>query len=180
LPESLRLNTRSVVSRRAQSNNGPLRIEGDAAEVIRCLRRIFRAIQEYSKATQRRFGLSSPQLWTLTLLHAEPGLSLGELAERMFSHQSTVSGVIDRLVERGAVLREVDPEDRRGVRLSLTPAGEALVTSAPPPVQAGLAEALARFPPSRLRQLRLALQEIVQQAELDRIEAPFFEPPSQT
>jgi DNA-binding MarR family transcriptional regulator len=143
--------------------------------VIRCLRRIFRALQEYSKSTQRRYGLSSPQLWALTLLDAEPRLSLGELSERMFSHQSTVSGVVDRLVERGAVLREVDAEDRRGVRLSLTQAGEALVRSAPPPVQAGLSEALSRFPPSRLRQLRLALQDIVQQAELERIEAPLFE-----
>lgn len=150
-------------------------VDGDAAEVVRCLRRLFRALQEYSKKTQRRFGLSSPQLWALNLLDAEPGLSLTDLAEKMFSHPSTVSGVVDRLVERGAVSRQVPREDRRGVRLSLTPAGQALVRSAPSPVQQGLSGALARFSPARLRQLRRALEDIVKHAELDRVEAPFFD-----
>ena len=58
-----------------------------------CLRRLFRSVQEYSKAIHRRTGLSSPQLWALQILAAAPGLSLGDLALRMFAHPSTVSGV---------------------------------------------------------------------------------------
>jgi DNA-binding MarR family transcriptional regulator len=146
-----------------------------AAEVVKGLRRLFKGIHEYSKAMQRHSGLSAPQAWALTLVEGEAGVSLGTLAERMYAHPSTVSGVVERLVNRGALRRERDPEDRRGIRLSLTPAGRRLLRESPPPVQAGLLRALERMPLRRLRLLSQALEEIVHQAELERVEAPFFE-----
>jgi DNA-binding MarR family transcriptional regulator len=124
---------------------------------------------------QRQAGLSAPQAWALSILAAEPGLALGELAGRMHAHPSTVSGIVDRLVGRRAVDRRPDPEDRRGVRLSLTTAGRRLLRRSPAPVQAGLQRALEEMPPRRLRQLRRALEEIVQASELERVEAPFFQ-----
>ena len=150
------------------------RADADAADVVRSLRRLFKGIHEYSKALQRRSGLSSPQGWALTLLETEPGLSLRDLAERMYAHPSTVSGIMDRLVSRGWVRRETDPRDRRGIRLSLTPAGRRLLRSSPPPVQVALRRALVAMPPSRLRVLRESLEEVARSAELDRVEAPFF------
>jgi len=124
---------------------------------------------------QRMAGLSAPQAWALTILAEEPGLALGELAARMHAHPSTVSGIVDRLVVRRAVDRRPDPEDRRGVRLSLTAPGRRLLRRSPPPVQAGLQRALDGMPPRRLRLLRRALEEIVRSSELDRIDAPFFD-----
>ncbi len=147
----------------------------DAAEVVNSLRRLFKAIQEYSKAIFRSTGLSGPQVWALTVLAAEPGLSLGELAERLFAHPSTVSGIVDRLEDRGAVLRAPDPEDRRGVRLSLTPLGRRLLRRSPPSVQVGLREALEGLPGLQLRQLRRSLDLVVRRTAANRIEAPFFE-----
>jgi MarR family transcriptional regulator, organic hydroperoxide resistance regulator len=147
----------------------------DASEVVSCLRRLFKAIHQHSKAIHRATGLSGPQLWALTILDGEPGLSLGELAERMFAHASTVSGVVERLVERGAIRRVVDQQDRRGVRLSLSPAGRRLLRTSPSPVQEGMRRALAEMPPTRLRQLRRSLEEIVRVTEADRVEAPFFD-----
>lgn len=144
-------------------------------EVVSCLRRLFKAIHEHSKAIHKATGLTGPQLWALTILEAEPGLSLGELAERMFAHASTVSGIVERLVERRAVRRAVDPKDRRGVRLTLSPAGRRLLAASPSPVQQGLRQSLAKMPPPRLRQLRRTLEEIVRGTEADRVEAPFFE-----
>jgi len=124
---------------------------------------------------QRQAGLSAPQAWALSILAAEPGLALGELAGRMHAHPSTVSGIVDRLVGRHAVDRRPDPEDRRGVRLSLTTTGRRLLRRSPAPVQAGLQRALEEMPPRRLRQLRRALEEIVRASELERVEAPFFQ-----
>lgn len=162
-------------STRRQRRTRSAAVQQDASEVLNCLRRLFRAIHEYSKATQRGVGLSSPQLWALRILAAEPGLSLRTLAQRMFAHPSTVSGVVDRLVERGAVAREVDGDDRRGVLLSLTPRGKRVVRTAPPPVQQGLVRALERLHQDELRLLRRHLETIVRDAEAHRIEAPFFE-----
>src|SRR3990172_9440262 len=44
----------------------------EAAEVVNNLRRLFKAIQEHSKAILRKTGLSGPQVWALTILGAEP------------------------------------------------------------------------------------------------------------
>lgn len=147
----------------------------DAAEVVNNLRRLFKAIHEYSKAILGRTGLSAPQIWVLNILEATPALSLNELSERLFAHPSTVSGIIDRLEERGAVARERDPADGRGVRLSLTPLGLKLVRRSPPPVQVGLRSALERMPALQLRQLRRSLDHLVRETAARGVDAPFFD-----
>ena len=147
----------------------------DAREVVNNLRRLFKAIQEYSKAILRQTGLSAPQVWVLNVLEGAPGLSLNELSERLFAHPSTVSGIIDRLEERGVVRRERDPADGRGVLLSLTPRGRRMVGSSPPPVQVGLRDALERMPALQLRQLRRSLDHLVRETAARGVEAPFFE-----
>lgn len=147
----------------------------EAAEVVNHLRRLFRAIQEHSKAILRKTGLSGPQLWALAILKDEPELSLGELAERLFAHPSTVSGIVDRLERRGAIRRAVDPLDGRGIRLSLTPVGRRLLKRSPPPFQVGLSRALGALPLARLRHLRWGLEQIVRQTSARRFPSPFFE-----
>jgi len=142
---------------------------------VSSLRRLFRAIHEYSKALHRRAGLSSPQLWALHLLEQEPDLSLKGLSERMFSHPSTVSGVIARLSSRRLVRRETDGRDRRGIRLRLTHEGRKLLRTAPPPLQLGLRRALDEMPAPRLRELRRSLDEIACKAEVTDVVAPFFD-----
>jgi DNA-binding MarR family transcriptional regulator len=147
----------------------------DVAEVVRTLRRLFRGIHEYSKAIQKQAGLSGPQVWALTILKAHPGCSARELADRMFVHPSTVTGVVDRLVRKGAVSREVDRRDRRGVRLYVRPAGVRILRRSPPPIQVGLARALAGMSARRLSELRRSLLDLARKTETDRIRAPLFD-----
>jgi len=154
---------------------GPGAKADDAAEVVNNLRRLFKAIQEYSKAIFRRTGLSGPQVWALTILDREPALSLGELSERIFAHPSTVSGIVDRLEERGAVRRAVDRDDRRGIRLSLTPLGRRILRKSPSPIQLGLRQALVAMAAPRLRELRRSLEEIVRETAARQVVAPLFE-----
>lgn len=60
-------------------------------------------------------------------------LSIRDLAEQLqVRHHSTV-GIVDQLVNRAAVVREVAPDDRRKILLSLTPKGEELVSRLAPP-----------------------------------------------
>ncbi|MBI3932081.1 MAG: MarR family transcriptional regulator [Acidobacteria bacterium] len=170
-----RLTTKHSARRRRTGTQRESARARDAAGVVRSLRRLFKAIHEYSKAVHGRTGLSGPQLWALTILDAEPGISLGRLADRMFAHPSTVSGIVDRLVDRRAVTRTVDREDRRGIRLSLTPLGRRLLRRSPPPVQAGLSRSLDSMPAAHLRRLRTSLERVARETETDRIEAPFFD-----
>jgi MarR family transcriptional regulator, organic hydroperoxide resistance regulator len=148
---------------------------GDAADVVRNLRRLFRAIHEYSKAVLAESGLSGPQVWALSLLAARPGLSAGELAENMFVHPSTLTGIVERLVRKGLISRTVDEKDKRGVRLAVTRSGLRLLKQTPPPVQVGLTRALSALPPRRLRELSRSLERIARETEVDRVKAPFFD-----
>jgi DNA-binding MarR family transcriptional regulator len=54
------------------------------------------------------------------------GISLTELHRHVLLSQPALSRMVDRLAGRGLVERCADPADRRGLRLSLTPAGRAL------------------------------------------------------
>lgn len=110
------------------------------------LRRLVRALRLSSSAVERRTGISGAQLFVLAELGADPGQALGELVERTLTRQSTVSGVVAALVERGLVRRERSPRDRRLVLLSPTPAGRALLRTAPRTAQGALVEGLARLP----------------------------------
>ena len=140
--------------------------------MIDALRRLFRATQEYSKAVQSRSGLSAPQLRALQIVDSHPGISIGDLSRQMFAHPSTVSGVVDRLENRGSVQRTVDEEDRRGVRLTLTARGRTMLRKGPEPVQSGLAGALETMPKARLAQLRTSLDEVVTKTEAARAQRP--------
>ncbi len=69
-------------------------------------------------------GLTMSQLRVLTLLERDPGTTTGNLATRLRVVPSTVTGIVDRLVQQGLVERRADPGDRRVVRNFLSPAGE--------------------------------------------------------
>ncbi|MEL6838001.1 MAG: MarR family transcriptional regulator [Pseudomonadota bacterium] len=62
---------------------------------------------------------------TLGLLRAEPGLRATALAHRLHVAPTTASSLIARLVKKGLVSRDRDPEDGRAVALSLTDKGRA-------------------------------------------------------
>jgi DNA-binding MarR family transcriptional regulator len=51
-------------------------------------------------------------------------LRMVELNRHVLLSQPALSRMVDRLVERGFVERQVDPADGRGVRLSLTESGQ--------------------------------------------------------
>lgn len=73
--------------------------------------------------------LSLTQLRVLGILRdREP--TMADLATFTGLERSTVSGLIDRAVQRGLVVRIADPHDGRSVRVSLTKQARALVPMA--------------------------------------------------
>jgi DNA-binding MarR family transcriptional regulator len=58
-----------------------------------------------------------------TLSKCPEPVRIGELHRHVLLSQPALSRMVDRLAERGLINRHADPDDRRGVRLSLTAAG---------------------------------------------------------
>jgi DNA-binding MarR family transcriptional regulator len=90
-----------------------------------------------------------------------PSLSVNELAERTFTHQSTVSVVVTRLVGRGLVRRNRADDDARRAELALTTSGRLLLNRAMSSALALLIDALDAMPTSRLRVIDGCLDGVV-------------------
>jgi DNA-binding MarR family transcriptional regulator len=72
-------------------------------------------------------GVTQIQYLVLRLLKQYPLIGLNELSDLMHTGASTTSGVVDRLVQAGVILREKPPTDRRAIVLKLSPEGEELM-----------------------------------------------------
>jgi DNA-binding MarR family transcriptional regulator len=70
-------------------------------------------------------GLTTAQLRVMFLMRENPGVTAGELAQRLAVTPPTISGIVDRLVKLGLVRREDDESDRRLVRNHLNDKGTA-------------------------------------------------------
>jgi DNA-binding MarR family transcriptional regulator len=69
----------------------------------------------------------SPEHWRImALLHEQPGLGAGAIAKGAVLPSASVTRHVDKLVERGMVVRRVDPADKRRVVLALSPRGQEL------------------------------------------------------
>ncbi|KWX25837.1 MarR family winged helix-turn-helix transcriptional regulator [Mycolicibacterium wolinskyi] len=62
----------------------------------------------------------------LEALGTAPGLTMAELRAQTLTAAPTLTRVVDRLVARALVFREVDADDRRKVRVNLSKRGAAL------------------------------------------------------
>ena len=71
--------------------------------------------------------LTVSQLRILLLLSRRGGMSGVELADGTGVKPAALSGMIDRLVTTGLVVRQEDPKDRRVRRISLSPTGDELI-----------------------------------------------------
>lgn len=146
----------------------------DITGVVQSLRRITKAIHEFSKAVDREFSITGPQLWAIRTIGELGSCSAGELALRLCVHPSTVTGVIQRLEEKGLIERSRKPEDRRTAVLTLTPKGKDLLERAPYPAQGQLVAALRAMPAEEVARFRQTLSAIVDAMELRDVNARFF------
>jgi DNA-binding MarR family transcriptional regulator len=143
-------------------------------ECMQSLRRIVKALEDYSQSVERRFGLTSPQLWALWELGRSGPSSLKDLAERMKLDSSTVVGVVDRLETKGLVRRSPDPQDRRRISLTPTERAKEILAAAPHPAQGHLLAGLEGMERGRVENLHEALNTLVGVLEAESLEAPFF------
>ncbi len=149
---------------------------GDLHIILDALRHIVRDLRVSSRAAEARVGLSAAQLFALHRLADCQAPSLGELAERTFTHQSSVSVVVRRLVERRLVARRASRADGRRIELALTPAGRALLRRAPAAAQERLVAALSRLSPPERHRLARSLSRVAREMGADgRVAAMFFE-----
>jgi len=144
------------------------------SEVMQSLRRIFKAIQDYSHEVSEKFGITGPQLWAIKTISQNESLSLSDLGKRMYLHPSTITGVIDRLEKKGYVTRSRDQVDRRVIYVQLTAEGKRLAKRAPNPAQGKMIYGLKNLKRRELNLIYNSAQKLVEIMEAQNVKATFF------
>jgi DNA-binding MarR family transcriptional regulator len=73
-------------------------------------------------------GLTVMQLYALMDIKQTGNMSMGKMAQLLHCDASNVTGIIDRLVSKGLLIKEENVNDRREKILRTTPSGSMLVT----------------------------------------------------
>src|SRR3954451_17324606 len=105
-----------------------------AIKVLKKFRCAFRLAKAHSTTAAKRSLVTSAQLTALCELAEHPGIRVSDLASALALHQSTISNLVDTLLQKQLIRRKRDNEDARVVRLYLSPAGKriALTSSSAP------------------------------------------------
>jgi DNA-binding MarR family transcriptional regulator len=112
-------------------------------------------------ALARRCDLTVNDFEILLRLDHEGSLRPGELSPAVPLTQPSLSRAVARLADRGCLSRSGDPRDRRGVRISITPAGRDLLREAIPVHAATVrAELLDHLTPAEQDLLARALTRV--------------------
>jgi DNA-binding MarR family transcriptional regulator len=74
-----------------------------------------------------KFKLTMPQFFILNLLFKQGASNMTTIAHFMNVSTAAITGIVDRLVKYGYVVRVSEPGDRRVVKVRLTPQGLRLV-----------------------------------------------------
>ncbi len=139
--------------------------------VFQALRRIIRAVDLHSRKLAAKHKITGPQLVCLLSVAEREPVTPSAIARHVHLSPSTVIGILDRLDAKGLVTRERDLTDRRLVQVSLTEEGNALVASAPSPLQDTLAAAMNQLPEAERSAIAESLDRIVEMMEVRHIDA---------
>jgi DNA-binding MarR family transcriptional regulator len=131
----------------------------DVLQFMQLLWAVVHGLERTSKRMTSEIGVTGPQRLVLRVVGLFPGLSAGDLATVLHVHPSTLTGVIQRLVDQRLLARNDDPRDRRRAVLQLTRRGARANAVQPGTVEAVIAQALDDISDHE----RLATQRVLQQ-----------------
>ena len=114
------------MAKRAQTGHQWGQLANTVGPRVRLLRN---ALAARSIAALEEFGLPTGSLTVLSLIAANPGSNQTALAKAAGVNKSALVGIVDELEKRGLAARDRSASDRRRNHLSVTPDGEATMTT---------------------------------------------------
>ncbi len=130
--------------------------------IVWALRRIVNLTAHDSSEMVKRYGITGPQsLVFKTLNSSEVPLSSVELSRKLNVTPSNITGIIDRLEEKGLVQRIKKQNDRRTSLLELTDKGKDFAGILPDLIEDKLMRGLSNLSPTEVYGIYSALENII-------------------
>ena len=153
------------MNRHAAGGPAPARPLDPTLDFMRLLWSIEHHLQSASKLMASRLGITGPQRLVLKVVAEHPGISAKEVADVVRLHPSTITGILQRLIGKGLLLRARDPVDTRRVRLRVEPSARRYTRRARGTVAEAVERALKRMPPASVDAAREVLVAIITSLE---------------
>jgi DNA-binding MarR family transcriptional regulator len=99
-------------------------IDPEVEGIVTRVEKVYRHLQKACRVSLGEAGLTKEEWKVLMVLH-DSVRSHGWLSKDLGVSTGAMTNRLDKLERRGLIRRGPDPQDRRGVLLELTPAGEA-------------------------------------------------------
>lgn len=153
----------------------------DATDILINIRKIVRSINLESKRNQKEYGVSIPQVLCLSFLKLSPNYQNSQNNIRQFLNlnPSTISGIINRLEKRGFIARLPKSGDKRVSVITLTSAGDELITNIPPIFDERLTAKLSALPAEKVEQIETGIQLLIDLLNISELEANPEIPPDE-
>jgi MarR family 2-MHQ and catechol resistance regulon transcriptional repressor len=139
-----------------------LDLTASAEEMWAITKDLFKFLQFRDRDAMTSCGLSVAQCYSLDAIGTQGQMTLNELAESLYITPSTASRTIEELVRKGLAERRQDAADRRAVRLTLTPQGQALFEALRQHLIRRQLAILQQIEPSSRRDVLTALRKLSQ------------------
>ncbi|MGI5921293.1 MAG: MarR family winged helix-turn-helix transcriptional regulator [Syntrophomonadaceae bacterium] len=118
------------------------------------------SVHQIFKAELAPFKVTPGQYAVLKCLWDENGQTARQLAERLFLDGSTVSGLLDRLEQKGLIEKQMDPRDRRALKVLLTQKGSDLEQPLSQAIEAANQKALKELSEEQSQTLKGLLHQL--------------------
>ena len=143
----------------------------DVLQFMQLLWAVVHGLERTSKRMSGEIGVTGPQRLVLRVVGLRPGMSAGDVATVLHVHPSTLTGVLQRLVDQRLLIRRNDPRDRRRALLRLTARGHRVNAVDEGTVESAVADALAAVGPRDRAATRRVLARLALQLQLPDSEA---------
>jgi len=134
-------------------------------ELANRLRPVLLKLNRELRRETRSLGITGGQAALLHLVQQNPGIGLGELAEREGVSAPAMSGYVDRLEAAGLLNRTRSGEDRRRVGLTVTAEAARILKALRRRRTAWLAARLRELDPAELEALDAAIEPLARLLE---------------
>lgn len=139
-------------------------------QIIFSIRRLIQASELYTKELNKKYQVSAAQLNCILTLYEYGPLPPSKIANHMMVKSSTVTGVVDRLENKGLAERMRNSPDRRVITIELTEAGKKLAENAPPPIQQKIIDGLKQTETGKKEQIVRSLNVLTDMLDIQDLE----------
>lgn len=134
-------------------------------EIAVLVRRLVKVISYDSQKVSRQFGLTGPQSVVLRNLLDNGAMSSADLSRIAYVTPSNITGIIDRLENKGLVERIRLKDDRRVTMITLTQSGRELSKTLPDPIEDRFISRIDNMDTEHIKVLGEAINQLLDMAE---------------